>query len=666
MHTDQLMGKQVNAFTVQERIGKGGMASVYRAHQPSVNRSVALKIITIDPELGERDEFRARFELEAQMIAALEHIHVLPIYDYGIVNNEIAYIAMRLLRGGTLADLLESGPLELDRAADIFTQIARGLSYAHSKGVIHRDLKPSNILFDDSGNAYLTDFGLAKMVENSLHLTKSGNIVGTPAYMSPEQLRGDAIDFRADIYSMGCILYHMLVGHPPFEASGENVVSIIYQHLEKAPPPPSTLNPLVTPLVEEVVLTALQKDPNDRYAHADGMADALNEALGRKLSTVSFPAVHVDSKPALREVETHRLETARKRSRRLYGAVAGVLIVLLVAVTAIVLLPKPTPPHAPPPTVLEDKTDVSSNSTPSADEIAKARARLGDTGFIAYITCNQTSQYHSAQAREIGDIATQYGIKSRIYDSDNKKEAEISQIERARADGATGLIVCPLDLKTLTDTLSSVQQAGLPLVMMTANADNYGGVLIAGDDYLMGLESGRAAGRIIRDEMGGRANVIILDYPDLDYLVTRANGLEDGVLEIAPGAHVIGRSLGGTSDNGEQSVTKLINDGVKFNVILSINDAGSYGAIAAMEKANFDPNSVVISSIDAESVARQYIQSGHFMRASVDVGRLMFSQTAVNTMVKLLAGSTLPETYLVPPGQVITRDNLAVTETSAG
>ena len=290
MHTDQLMGKQVNAFTVQERIGKGGMASVYRAHQPSVDRSVALKIITLDPNLGERDEFRARFELEARMIAALEHIHVLPIYDYGIVNNEIAYIAMRLLRGGTLADLLTMARLRLDRAADIFTQIARGLNYAHSKGVIHRDLKPSNILFDDSGNAYLTDFGLAKMVENSLHLTKSGNIVGTPAYMSPEQLRGDAIDYRADIYSMGCILYHMLVGHPPFEASESNVVSVIYQHLEKAPLPPSTLNPDVPPEVEQVVLTALQKDPNDRFAHADAMADALNEALGRKLSTVSFPA----------------------------------------------------------------------------------------------------------------------------------------------------------------------------------------------------------------------------------------------------------------------------------------------------------------------------------------------------------------------------------------
>ena len=412
------------------------------------------------------------------------------------------------------------------------------------------------------------------------------------------------------------------------------------------------------------MLTALQKDPQDRYATAEAMADALNEALGRRLSTVSFPAVHIDSKPSLREADTHHLSVAIKRNRR-YAAVGGVLIVLIAAFIAIAVMPKTSAPRLTPPTVLADKTGVSSDSAPTTDEIVQAQARLGDNGFIAYITCNQTSQYHSAQAREIGDMATQYGLKSRIYDSDNKKEAEISQIERARADGATGLIVCPLDLTTLGDTLSSVQQAAIPLVMLTSDANSYGGVLVAGDDYLMGVEAGRAAGRIIRDEMGGRADVIVLDYPDLDYLVTRANGLEDGVLEIAPGAHIVGRSLGGTSDNGEQSVTKLIAAGVKFKVILSINDAGSYGAIAAMEKANFDPSSVIISSVDAESVARQYIESGHFMRASVDPGRQMFSQTAVNAMVKLLAGSTVPETYLVPPGQIITHASLTATENAA-
>lgn len=279
--SDPLIGRQINNFIIRGRLGQGGMASVYLAYQPSVNREVALKIITVNSVPSERDEFRLRFAQEAQVIASLEHAHILPVYDYGIYENEIAYIAMRLLRGGTLGDLLVDEPLELDRAAEIFSQIALGLSYAHRKGIIHRDLKPSNILFDDSGFAYLSDFGLAKMVENSLGLTKSDAIVGTPMYMSPEQLRGTPLDARSDIYSLGCVLYHMLVGHQPFADSATGIVSIIYQQLEKAPTPPREVNPNIPPAVEQVVLRALSKDRDARFATADEMATALNQALGR-------------------------------------------------------------------------------------------------------------------------------------------------------------------------------------------------------------------------------------------------------------------------------------------------------------------------------------------------------------------------------------------------
>jgi ABC-type sugar transport system substrate-binding protein len=144
---------------------------------------------------------------------------------------------------------------------------------------------------------------------------------------------------------------------------------------------------------------------------------------------------------------------------------------------------------------LTDQSAVASASAPTTDEIARAQARLGENGFIAYIACNQTSQYHAAQAREIGEFAAGFSLRSRVSDSDNNTATEISQIERARTDGAVGLIVCPLDVGTLSDTLTSVQQAGIPLVMMTSQGDSFGGVLIAGDDYLMGLEAGRAAGK---------------------------------------------------------------------------------------------------------------------------------------------------------------------------
>jgi ABC-type sugar transport system substrate-binding protein/predicted Ser/Thr protein kinase len=666
MQLDHFLGKQIDAFTIQERIGQGGMATVYRAFQASMNRSVALKIISLNPSQGERDEFRSRFAQEAKLIASLEHIHILPVYDYGIVNNEIAFLAMRLLRGGSLSDLLNAGPLGLDRTAEIFTQIARGLAYAHSKGVIHRDLKPSNILLDDTGNAYLTDFGLAKILENSEQLTKTGNIVGTPTYMSPEQLRGDPLDHRSDIYSMGCVLYHMLVGRPPFEASETNMVSVIYQHLEKIPALPSSLNPIIPPGVEAVIMRALAKKAEDRFSTAGEMADHLNMALGRKISTATYPAVHLPTATQ----QTAKTDARKPVFTARMAALAGlVVIVALVAVLTMQLTGSgiftptaiPTATPVPDPTIIEGGQGTAEDAVPTADEIAAAQARLGANGFIAYITCNQSSEYHAAQAREMADAAARYQVAFRIYNSDSDRYKQVTELERARADGAKGLIICPLDMDLLRDTLLSVEAARMPLVFMSTQSESYGGVFLAGDDYLMGVEAGRAAGEIIRDELDGQANVIILDYPSLPYIVARANGMQDGMLEVAPAARIIGRYLGAIRDNGRESVADLLDQGVDFNVILSINDAGSYGAIDALEDHDIDPSQVIISSVDAEAFARGYIRDNYFMRASVDVGRELFSQTGIDAMVKLLAGATLSETFLVPPGGVITREDL-VTE----
>lgn len=656
--TDTFTGKQLGGFTIQERIGVGGMATVYRAYQPSVNRSVALKLIRLDPNTSETPEFAKRFAQEAKVIASLENLHILPIYDYGIYNNEIAYIAMRLLKGGSLSSLLAEGPLDVERACDIFTQIARGLSFAHQHGVIHRDLKPSNILMDDTGNAYLTDFGLAKMTqEGSQNLTKTGTIVGTPVYMSPEQLRGEDVDQRSDIYSMGVIMYHMLTGRPPFDSSESNMISVIYKHLEELPRSPREMNPEIPIMVESVILRALQKNPADRYETVDDMAHAFNNAIGRRISTGSYPApVSRPTMPATRSMPTVKPRTSARTP--LIIAAAALIVLAIVAVVLIgsgVLNGTQGVAIA---TVVVNQTGVPADMLPTENEISVAAARVGD-GFIGYIACNQSSEYHATQAREVRDNAARYGLTVRIYDADNDRYRQITDIERARSDGAIGMVICPLDINLLASSMQSVQAAGIPLVFNAANIPNYGGVLIGGDDYLLGLEAGRAAGRIIRDERGGEARVIILDYPDMPVIVSRANGEHDGVLEAAPAAQVIGRFLGGTRDNGYASVRDLIEQGVEFDAIVSINDAGSYGAIDAMNEAGIDPASVIVSSVDAEALAQEYISEGYYMRASVAVSRELSSQTIINVMVKLLAGGTLPETVLVPPGDVVTRDTLA-------
>lgn len=665
MQIDQLIGQQISAYRVEEKIGQGGMATVYRAYQPSVDRSIALKVISLDPSEGRYEEFRQRFEQEAKVIAALEHIHILPIYDYGIVNERFAYIAMRLLRGGTLSDLLVNAPLDMERSADLLTQIARGLSYAHSKGILHRDLKPSNILLDESGNAFLSDFGLAKLTDNPMIITRTDVIVGTPAYMSPEQLRGETLDARSDNYSLGVILYHMLTGKPPFEATDKNVVSVIYQHLEKQPEPPSSLNPLVTEQIDEIVLKALSKSPEDRFETANDLATAFNLALGRSISTGNFPVVRVSpsvsprtSQPVAVTPMTLDPQSQSTTRRTTMAVGGGVLVLLLVAIVlyGTGVLSPPMVFH--PPTVLQDQTGIAADAVPTDEEIRIARARVGSNGFIAYAACVQSSQYHAAQAREIAGFAAQYGLPFRIYNADNDAYVQQTQIEQARTEGVTGMIVCPLDINLLDDTLTDAEHAGLPLVFMAAEIKNYGGVLLAGDDYLMGKAAGHALGQMIADERGGNANIIILDFPNMPQVVTRANGLEDGVKEVVPEVNIIGRFLGGTRADGEESVKRLLDDGVQFDAILSINDAGSYGAIEALTAAGVSPDAVMIGSIDAEDLAREYISRGYFIRLSVDVGREEFSRSAVNVLIKLLAGATLPETLLVPPGETITRDTL--------
>ncbi len=658
--TSNLIGTQLGDFVIRERIGQGGMAVVYRAYQPSVRRDVALKVIPLNDASRQNDAFQRRFRQEADIIASLEHIHILPIYDYGIAD-EMAYLAMRLLTGGTLDDRLSAGPLSLEKAARFFQQFASGLAYAHQKGVIHRDLKPSNIMLDDAGNALLTDFGLAKIIGDSSHLTKEGAIVGTPAYMSPEQLRGDTLDYRCDIYSAGVVLYHMVTGEVPFGGPTTDLITTIYHHLEKAPRPPRELNPAIPGDVELIILRALRKKPDERYTTIQDMAEDVAAVVGLHGSSDQLVAVKLrDTEERLAAAQ----RTAERRRRRLrYLAASGAVMAVAIVVMLVTLLlgegKSDKRETFPPSTVLAGEVAPASESTPSDDEIARAQARLGTNGFVAYITCTMSTEYHAAQAREIGDFVARYGLAYHIYDSATDAYTQLTQIERARAEGAKGLIICPLDPPLLDEPLKSAQQAGFALVFMHSDMPSYGGVLLAGDDYEMGLKAGRFAGQLIADERGGHANVIILDYPDLSILVVRANGLEDGLKEFAPDANVIGRYQGGTPELAQVSVSKLLAEGVRFDAILSINDAGSFGAITAMEKAGIAPDSVLISSVDAEALAKQYISEGYFMRGSVTVNRQEFSHAAANVMVKLLAGSTLPETYLIPPGEVVTRETLA-------
>ncbi len=274
MSSDPLIGKKLGNYDIKKLIGKGGMAGVYEGFQPSMNRTVAIKVMA--QQLTVDDAFITRFKNEAQLIAHLEHAHILPVYDFGEDSGTL-YIVMRYLDAGTLEDRIGEKGMPVKEAVSLFGQLANALDYAHSKGVVHRDLKPSNVLIDKQGNAFLSDFGIAKSLEGGTqNLTGTGGVVGTPTYMSPEQGLGGTVDSRSDIYALGVILFEMLTGTVPFWA--DNPMAVMLKHINDVPPAPTSINPSISPAVESVVLRALSKQPEARFDTAQHMADALVSA----------------------------------------------------------------------------------------------------------------------------------------------------------------------------------------------------------------------------------------------------------------------------------------------------------------------------------------------------------------------------------------------------
>ncbi|MFN8372307.1 MAG: protein kinase [Anaerolineae bacterium] len=271
---DNLTGQVIKGYELREMLGKGGFGAVYRAFQPSVGREVALKAIL--PAYVNHPEFIRRFEAEAQLVARVEHIHIVPLYDYWREPSG-AYLVMRYLRGGSLRSLLGNGPIAPHEAARLLDQIASGLSVAHRYGVIHRDMKPDNVLLDEDGNAYLADFGIAKDLHSDANVTQPETLVGSPAYFSPEMIRGEAITTRSDIYSLGIILYEMLTGQHPFPRVSPTTMML--KHINDDLPELELSRPELTQLVNDIIQRATDKDPETRYTDALTLAADFHRAL---------------------------------------------------------------------------------------------------------------------------------------------------------------------------------------------------------------------------------------------------------------------------------------------------------------------------------------------------------------------------------------------------
>ena len=320
-----MTGQIVGHYRVLEKIGAGGMGEVFRARDERLGRDVALKLIR--PASSDNPDHLRRFEQEARAAAALNHPNILAIYDVGF-EGTTPYIVSELLKGKTLRQRFSEGPIPIREAADYALQIAHGLTAAHDRLIVHRDLKPENLFLTDDGRVKILDFGVAKLqapaeedldIANLPTVTKSGAMIGTVAYMSPEQLRGKTVDHRSDIFSFGAILYEMFAGRRAFR--GETEVDTMTAVLREEPPDANLEEAAIPPGYQDIVKHCLEKEPENRFQSAKDLAFAL-QTLSGSSSVRPLPARH-----------------GRRTTKALPWAIAAVLAAAALLVTGMQLRP---------------------------------------------------------------------------------------------------------------------------------------------------------------------------------------------------------------------------------------------------------------------------------------------------------------------------------------
>ncbi|GAA3119613.1 serine/threonine-protein kinase [Streptosporangium carneum] len=339
-----LIGQEVAGYHVEDLIGKGGMAVVYLAVDPRLNRKVALKIL--NPLLGEDDRFRQRFVLESRTVASIDHPNIIPIYEADSAEDGTLYIAMRYVDGPDLRRLFyDRGPMPVSQVSRIFAQVAAALDTAHAHDLIHRDVKPANILIaghTEGDHAYLTDFGITKHRTSISGLTQTDQFIGTPRYMSPEQINKEHIDGRCDQYGLACVVYEALAGRLPFQR--DNEIALLWAHLAEAPTPLSTLRPELPLEVDGVMMRALAKSPEQRYDTCTQFVAELRDAISGQSYQLAQAAPRTEAGPgtARGEGKPSAKGGGRPQGRKKAGGTGrggrGVLVGAAVAVAAVVAL----------------------------------------------------------------------------------------------------------------------------------------------------------------------------------------------------------------------------------------------------------------------------------------------------------------------------------------
>lgn len=316
--------EKIGRYEIKSELGRGGFATVYRAYDPRFEREVAIKFLP--PELIHADpQFRLRFEREAKIIAQLEHPSIVPVYDVGEENNQ-PYFVMRYMSGGSLSERIKDKIFSIEEAVKVLEHIAPGMDEAHSKGIVHRDLKPANILFTNKNTPLISDFGIAKFSQGEAGNVTGSAIIGTPAYMAPEQASGEVIDGRTDIYALGVILYEMLIGKQPYKA--DTPLGLALKHITEPVPRILEANPNLPSWMEKVISTAMAKDPDDRFSTAMEMVETIKAFLRGENPTIHKSGATLKASPFNRTTIARR--TTSKKRNPLPAILAGLFLLVLV------------------------------------------------------------------------------------------------------------------------------------------------------------------------------------------------------------------------------------------------------------------------------------------------------------------------------------------------
>ena len=500
---DQYIGKMLdNRYEILERIGTGGMAIVYKAKCHRLNRLVAIKILKSD--LAQNEEFRRRFNAESQAVAQLSHPNIVSVYDVSR-GGDMEYIVMELIDGITLKQYMEKrGQLNWRESLHFITQIMRGLSHAHSRGIIHRDIKPQNIMVLRDGSVKVADFGIACLANQGQTLTQEA--LGSVHYISPEQARGDRIDARSDIYSAGVVLYEMLTGRLPFE--GDSAVSVAIQHLSSVPLAPRDIDPSIPEPLELICMKAMNSDPNKRYASADAMIEDLEKfrrdpSVDMDYIRQELTAPAADTEPTMplptaqvaSAVKKHTGELRREREaeeeppRRDKKSIAIIAGIFAAAVLLVVLLFK---------LILGDFGPAGSNkSYPVPDirgktvEEAQEMEGVKDIFLIEVQGTRTTEEYQPGQIVEQDPAAgrtRKSNLVIQVYVAAEPEKVPMKDLVGMEYRQARVLLTdMGLDLKITTETVSSDKYGADAVIETVPVADE---PLVAGQTVILRVSTG--------------------------------------------------------------------------------------------------------------------------------------------------------------------------------